>query len=58
MKQLISLNQVNKSYQDGFKKKQIIHSLSFDIVEQEVFGFIGPSPMWDICPKIRDSTTT
>ncbi len=43
MKKKITLTNINKSYQDGLKKKKIIHSLSLDIFKEEVFGFIGPN---------------
>lgn len=43
MTPLISLNHVEKSYQDGFRKHKIIHDLSLEVLNGEVFGFIGPN---------------
>jgi len=43
MTKLISLTHVGKSFQDGFKKRKVIHDLSLDVSKGEVFGFIGPN---------------
>ena len=40
---LITLSHVEKSYKYGFTKRKIIHDLSLDVYEGEVFGFIGPN---------------
>jgi len=43
MIKLISLTNIEKSFQDGFKKLKVIHDLSLDIYKGAVFGFIGPN---------------
>ena len=39
----ISLTHIEKSYQDGFKKLEVLHDLSLEVSTGEVFGFIGPN---------------
>jgi ABC-2 type transport system ATP-binding protein len=39
----ISLNNVEKSYSSGFRSNKILHGISLEICEGEVFGFIGPN---------------
>ncbi len=40
---IISLNGIEKSFADGFKRRKIIQNLSLEIVKGEVFGFLGPN---------------
>lgn len=43
MTSLITLSHIEKSYKNGFRSRKIIHDLSLDVNEGEVFGFIGPN---------------
>lgn len=43
MKLPIILNNVKKSYPDGLVKREILHGITLEIREGEVFGFIGPN---------------
>lgn len=43
MTSLITLSHVEKSYKYGFTRRKIIHDLSLEVYEGEVFGFIGPN---------------
>jgi ABC-type lipopolysaccharide export system ATPase subunit len=42
----ISFKNLQKSFKYGFNKRQnVLKSISLDIKEGEVFGFLGPNPL-------------
>jgi len=43
MEKVIVVKNLVKSFGVGFKKREILHSISFEVKKGEIFGFLGPN---------------